>query len=385
MTNQYGPWATLIDAGPNLQLSAFWRRRLTMLVPTSQTSSVLSRRSLLWLGAAGVLTGVLPTLRSTSAVADEEKQSYAGKRPSADTSVPGICHTGENKPLILLREAILASQNSLRSGRGWGTYKLFDGNNKLVQQYELRIVFDGEKYKIEFVAQVVPKDSDTYDRQIIICDGSAVFVSDFNKKRIFPVGAQGRVYKNSSGGIGQATQHPFRYDIKKLGAHLLDIRQLKKIESGELDTHWELLPDGKYRVAYDIRKATFTIEISPEYGYNVCVSEGFNKFGKRTGSRYQATWKKQADIWYVDSFGSTAWIRGERTQHEEIKYNEFQVNPRVSSNSFTLAALELPEGAKILDHRPDVSTRAYTAGSRKTAEKRLDRMVDELENLPPRY
>ncbi len=80
MSNQYGPWATLIDAGGNPQLSAFWRRRLTMLVPTSQSSPVLSRRNLLWLGAAGVLTGVVPTLRSAPALAEEEKPAEQAKK-----------------------------------------------------------------------------------------------------------------------------------------------------------------------------------------------------------------------------------------------------------------------------------------------------------------
>ena len=51
--NQYGPWATPIGACGNPQLSAFWRQRLTKLVPTSQSSPTLSRRSLLGLGAVG--------------------------------------------------------------------------------------------------------------------------------------------------------------------------------------------------------------------------------------------------------------------------------------------------------------------------------------------
>jgi hypothetical protein len=83
MANQYGPWATLIEAGDSPQLSAFWRRRLTLLVPASQTSPVLSRRNLLWLGAAGALTGVLPTLRSAAVAAEEKKPADADKRPSA--------------------------------------------------------------------------------------------------------------------------------------------------------------------------------------------------------------------------------------------------------------------------------------------------------------
>ena len=55
MTNPYGPWATAMDAGCNPQLSAFWKQRLAMLVPTSQTSPVLSRRNLFGLVAAAAL------------------------------------------------------------------------------------------------------------------------------------------------------------------------------------------------------------------------------------------------------------------------------------------------------------------------------------------
>ena len=73
MSNQYGPWATMIDVGGNPQLSAFWRRRLTMLVPASQTSPMLSRRNLLWLGVAAALMLLPPTLLAAPPAADEEE------------------------------------------------------------------------------------------------------------------------------------------------------------------------------------------------------------------------------------------------------------------------------------------------------------------------
>ena len=74
MANKYGPWATQIDVGDSPQLSAFWRRRLVMLVPASQTNPVLSRRNLLWLVAAGILTCVLPTFFFAPAAAEEKQQ-----------------------------------------------------------------------------------------------------------------------------------------------------------------------------------------------------------------------------------------------------------------------------------------------------------------------
>jgi preprotein translocase subunit SecD len=62
----------MIEVGGNPQLSAFWRQRMTKLVPASQTSPVLSRRNLIWLAAAAALTLLPPTLYAAPA-ADEER------------------------------------------------------------------------------------------------------------------------------------------------------------------------------------------------------------------------------------------------------------------------------------------------------------------------
>ena len=86
MSNQYGPWATPINIGPNPQLSAFWKRRLTMLVPTSQTSPVLSRRNLVCLVVAGAMMIVLPTFRVGAAAAEDEKPATIRKE-NAPSSV----------------------------------------------------------------------------------------------------------------------------------------------------------------------------------------------------------------------------------------------------------------------------------------------------------
>ena len=60
----------MIDVGGSPQLSTFWRRRLTMLVPASRTSPALSRRNLRWLGAAAGLMLVLPTFHFAAAAAE---------------------------------------------------------------------------------------------------------------------------------------------------------------------------------------------------------------------------------------------------------------------------------------------------------------------------
>jgi len=99
----------LIDAGGNPQLSAFWRRRLTMLVPTSQTSPALSRRNMLWLGAAATLLLVLPTFRPDAVTADEpaggsvqsDKNAKVpkGGGTSATPTVSGVVVDEEKHPV----------------------------------------------------------------------------------------------------------------------------------------------------------------------------------------------------------------------------------------------------------------------------------------------
>ncbi len=99
MTTPYGPWATAIDAGRNPQLSSFWRQRLTMLVPASQTSPVLSKRSLLGLVAAAALVCALPTFRAATAVAEQEKAS--NKKTSDAENASGVKAAAAAAPPIV--------------------------------------------------------------------------------------------------------------------------------------------------------------------------------------------------------------------------------------------------------------------------------------------
>ena len=75
MANQFGPWATSIEIGGRPQLSAFWRRRMSMLVRASQTSSVPSGRTVLCLALLSALTIAFPIVRVTLAAPAEDSHS----------------------------------------------------------------------------------------------------------------------------------------------------------------------------------------------------------------------------------------------------------------------------------------------------------------------
>jgi Spy/CpxP family protein refolding chaperone len=118
--SRYGPWATTIDVGPNPQLSSFWRRRLTMLVPASRTSPLLSPQNLLWLTVAAAVVIALPTFRNVPALAAEEQPAAAEKKligghnaGSPATLEESFCSTGPSTFYANMRDAELVAKIGL--------------------------------------------------------------------------------------------------------------------------------------------------------------------------------------------------------------------------------------------------------------------------------
>jgi hypothetical protein len=144
MKNPYGPWATLIDTGGNPQLSAFWRRRLTMLEPTSRTDPLLSRRNLLSLGAAALLLLLLPTFQAAAIVAEEEKPASQGSdipagpnvkaSPSKDGYPGTLWWTAQESsnldaPKMNIGEARLGRSVDAATSTGYAAVITLDGSN----------------------------------------------------------------------------------------------------------------------------------------------------------------------------------------------------------------------------------------------------------------
>jgi hypothetical protein len=84
MSTEFGPWATAMDIGSQPQLSAFWRRRLAMIIQTSRSGLRISQRVGLCLIGAAALTWGLPTFRGSAASAEK-----AERAPGAVLAGPG--------------------------------------------------------------------------------------------------------------------------------------------------------------------------------------------------------------------------------------------------------------------------------------------------------
>ncbi len=88
MRNLLGPWATAIDVGSHPQLSAFWKRRVSMLVSASRSALRISRPTALCLVAAAILGCALPTFRASPSAESGAAPAAAPAAAPSETAAP---------------------------------------------------------------------------------------------------------------------------------------------------------------------------------------------------------------------------------------------------------------------------------------------------------
>lgn len=247
------------------------------------------------------------------------------------------------EPMTLVREAFLAAENGLKSGKGKGSRRLYLPDGTLRDDIGFVVAFQGDKFNLELDYRKWPASFMPADRKIIVSDGSAVFVTTFSE-RIHPAGCETRVYGAAE--VGQALGF-FRYNLARLPQRLLDLEQLEKYAPA-----FEELPGGRYGCKFDpTDKMQLTLEFAPEYGYNVAMREGRRNFGKPTYTRLTATWKEAKGVWYIDRLDREEWLEGKLHLRVEFWYDEFEVNPPVAAKLFTLDSLQMREESRIIDER----------------------------------
>jgi len=279
--------------------------------------------------------------------------------------------------LQIVQQAAIGSWKSLTSGEGRGTYRR-QIKGRPDRSFALEIAFDGDKYNLKTrdVARPASKDR-PFDRRIVVSDESATFTRTYGE--------------TLDQGVPTAYAYPPGREGIVLAADIL--MELTKASRGVLgpkglvtpSVRFTRLADGRLRATYDSSPfVTETVEASPEAGYNVILQDVFNKKEPRTGLRYTAEWKRDGNVWYVAAWTREEWMDGEVAGRHEFRYDQFVANPRLSPDLFTIAALGLIEGTRIVDVRTGPA-KVHTVGDpQKLAEANLDTMAAQMESLPVR-
>ena len=297
---------------------------------------------------------------------------------------PGAPCTGapageDDSVLARIRAAAISVSSDLRTGIAEGTFQQWGRKNELTHRAQFWGAFDGDKQYLRLEYQPVRAGSAPRPRKrIAVCDGSEAFISRFSK-HIHPVGAEGDVHNDRPGTLPNNTDG-FPGRIKGIVEGIISPDLVDKYEMTI-----EKLPNGHYRARYDENPETYTtLEIAPEYGYLVIGSETF--YRDEPWAKFATTWEQVGDRWYAktrrrETYGTFAKVY-------EVRFEDFQPNVPVSGKLFTLNALELPGGARILDRRPTRGAKEFTAKIYRLpddgalAQKRADRMIEQVESLP---
>jgi len=286
--------------------------------------------------------------------------------------------------LRIVQAATDAAASALVSGMGEATYKHFarskkDPSQEAHAEAQLSVAFDRGKYRLEFRYS---KHSLKTERQIIVYDGTAIFSNRFTKN-IHPVGSHTDVFDVPE---GQGKVRPqlagFPWDVTKLHSSLVDLnRVLKNVSADKIQVI--LSPEGDYVGQFPSGGNSFVkFECPRKYGFNVGRTSIYGSSSAKPVQEFIATWKKDGDVWYVDTF-SEEFDSSTRQERSEMHYNKFTANAKVSPELFTMAALEMPAGSRILDHRPKTAQPIhYVPHEDKALEKQLGTMVEQLQSLP---
>jgi len=277
-----------------------------------------------------------------------------------------------------------AAASALVSGMGEATFKYFarekaDSGQEVHAEAQLSVAFDHGKYRLELSYS---KHWFKTERQIIVYDGTAIFSSQFGQN-ILPVGSQTDVFDVPQ---GQSKVRPqsagFPWDVSKLHSSLVDLSQVLKKRSGE-DIEVRLSPEGDYVGQFPLgAKSVVKFECPRKYGFKVARTSIFGPSTAKPVHEFIATWKKDGDVWYIDTFLEES-DNTKRQERSEMHYHKFTANPKVPPELFTMAALEMPAGSRVLDHRPKASQPIhYVPHEDKALEKKLGTMVEQLQSLP---
>jgi hypothetical protein len=218
------------------------------------------------------------------------------------------------------------------------------------------------------------------DRQVIVTDGSAIFHARFSK-RTNPTGAEADILPAS------ATLHTvgLGFNPARLEREHVDIDRL--IENvGAEGINWEELPGRGFQGRYELKggKTFGTFDVLDKFAYNIATRSTYVAGREQAVDKYDATWNKADGVWFVESLTNEMTVLPDGFQrYWRIHYQTFQVNIDVDPKLFTVDALEMPDGSRILDHRPGAKQRSYIyVRTQETNQAKLDNLLEQAERLP---
>jgi hypothetical protein len=275
-------------------------------------------------------------------------------------------------PVDLVRQAALGARAGLKSGEGSGVYRQYDPQGALIGDVAFELRFRGQCYHLNLHFRRAITDESRLPRRLIVGDPSAVFFRDYEHDlgRGSPVVVPPSGYRGATAGFQVALQ-----------SVTAGVGRMAHFASQRVSV--ERLPNGRLRgrIRWTDRFQE-TFEAAPEAGYNVVTLESFLD-EVRHGELVRLEWAQDAGAWYVRKGSIQRWLWGKADIRYEWEYHRFRANPALSDELFSMAALSLKAGDRIIDQRPG-PLKTYQVDPGAVRENKLDTMAAQLEQMPVR-
>lgn len=279
--------------------------------------------------------------------------------------------------LELVRQARLATAMNLRTAHGVGTFRTLNPRGEAIGDVDFEMWMAGDKYKLDLRYKRSVREETHCPRRFAVSDGNAIFITRYSD-RLISSGCETDVFNESLAALDNGVFGSFRIHIARLQTTFASYATVP----GKWEPRAEMLPDGRVIATCDVTKHYRCImEASPEVAYHVTKMTDSPQF-----ATFSADWKQQRDVWYLAGMTVEYHQRAEKIKRCELHFTEFEVNPEMPPETFTLASLDPCEGSRIVDRRPKGPPMIYRFNHRDAdIQKGLDGMVAQLESLPPRY
>ncbi|MGO8747354.1 MAG: hypothetical protein ACLQNE_15320 [Thermoguttaceae bacterium] len=270
----------------------------------------------------------------------------------------------------LVQQAAKSSREGLHSGSGAGVYRSYDPAGKMVREVPFQLAFSGKMYNYK----LTPKGG-RFPRRVLVSDASAIFARDYPERtpKLPPVD----VYKSN---CFDTAAELLRIDLAHFTAGVLRPEQLDKYP-----VNIEQLAGGRVRGTYHYPNgATTEFEASPDVAYNVTHMESYETVpAGHAGWAGDLHWARDGAVWYVRKSSVWGIARGGTLDRQEWVFDTFRANPNLSPELFSLEVFNLKAGDFVVDRRSGMM-KVHPVDPAALAERKLDSMVRQMEQLPDR-
>ncbi len=265
------------------------------------------------------------------------------------------------------RQASLAAADATKSARASGTFlvTLID-NNETWAEGSFKLIHGHGKVLIDmsfqtrkgFANTIAPDGSkiptgavdSAPARVLVLDDGKAVHMVTFDA-RINPTGCRVERCSSVSDALALA-RFPLRNPINPhLGVQDVD----KTIQNlGISAIQWSYIGGTTFRGRYEYAPKTgewATFDVDTDSGNNVVSKAVYNARTDVPVLSYSLQWKQHNDFWYVAQVNASRRNSGMPARSEEIKVTDYEPNPVLRDDDFSIESLGIPPGTRVLDRR----------------------------------